>query len=590
MVDSGISALNKSKVLRFISLTALVSLPLSLAACGSKPETDISATESEVESEVKETETEVPTEERDIFAAPRIEIDTKIFGDVYVNSMALDGDKLLLSYQKMDDYVGEGEDGSQNFIVYLASYDLVEEEIIGITSFEEMDGVIYDIEVLENTTDSESVRYILSNPYVDDIYCFTESLNALSKEDVASLGNIETRNELFDIGLPDNLSLWTQKHADYLFYSNVDAYNMVIFEDQPEKYYYLTLERGWDEICGAGHCLVLSDNSEIQNLKVLNLDTMTVENECSATTSAEYHGHGSVSLQGDHVLYPLNGDNYCTETLVIWNYKVDAVCEKLPEEDCQVVMHEDIKAEEEKICQAVKDYCGVNLILHKEEDTKELGYESQKGLPDCIYYMQLKSMYRYILQTPADLFTQSLCKDLDDPVAFFGEYTIYLVDDILDPDVSAFASNRTSEITDEEGMLFVVCECMSFVRQSFFHELMHNMEYRIWNFDEDFTDKWIDSLPEGFVYTNDESPYYENEAYQPYFVRAYGSKNQLEDRATVFEEISRLYTPDDDPYVFTTPELRARARLLYDALTLSFSSLEDCELLSYAKEEFSKGE
>lgn len=107
---------------------------------------------------------------------------------------------------------------------------------------------------------------------------------------------------------------------------------------------------------------------------------------------------------------------------------------------------------------------------------------------------------------------------------------------------------------------------------------MHALEYRIWDYDNEFEEKWYNLNPDNFEYQGKENYstyYYENEYVQDYFARDYGLTNNLEDRATVFETIcdSGIENQADAWWIEKKP-LKAKAILLKQTLEKSYPSLK----------------
>lgn len=139
-------------------------------------------------------------------------------------------------------------------------------------------------------------------------------------------------------------------------------------------------------------------------------------------------------------------------------------------------------------------------------------------------------------------------------------------------DVSAYCSN----INDE---LFIVYSVNSFTYSNFCHELMHAMEYRIIDNITDFDYEWDRLNPDGFEYIYFDSeriPFYENEEYQKYFARDYGTNNELEDRATVFEEVCySCFIKEESPWWAEYEPLSKKVSYLKSAIIKSYPSLSE---------------
>lgn len=155
----------------------------------------------------------------------------------------------------------------------------------------------------------------------------------------------------------------------------------------------------------------------------------------------------------------------------------------------------------------------------------------------------------------------------------FDKFKIYMIGEFnQDENVDAYCSNLNNE-------LYIVFSMKYFRYSTFCHELMHALEYRIWDYDNEFEEKWYNLNPDNFEYQgkgNYSTYYYENEYVQDYFARDYGLTNNLEDRATVFEAIcdSGIENQADAWWINKNP-LKAKATLLKKTLEKSFPSLKN---------------
>lgn len=219
--------------------------------------------------------------------------------------------------------------------------------------------------------------------------------------------------------------------------------------------------------------------------------------------------------------------------------------------------------------------------LNKNEITVEYGEYSYPGTSSEYFYYNDYSKAQVILAMydfekclstfPAELYSEIISSENG-----FDKLKFYFVgrfdSEKNSNDISAYCSNFNGE-------LFIAYSVNSFTYSTFCHELMHAMEYRINDNVSDFYNEWDQLNPDGFEYTyfdNERIPFYENEEYQQYFARDYGTNNQLEDRATVFEEVcSSDFINEESPWWAEKNPLSKKASYLKTVIKRSYPSLSN---------------
>lgn len=221
-----------------------------------------------------------------------------------------------------------------------------------------------------------------------------------------------------------------------------------------------------------------------------------------------------------------------------------------------------------------------NVIATNEKRILTSSYDENSILNEYFYYNDYSKaqviLAMYDFEKCLSTFPAELCSEIISSENGFDKLKFYFVgrfdSEKNSNDISAYCSNFNGE-------LFIVYSVNSFTYSTFCHELMHAMEYRINDNVSDFYNEWDQLNPDGFEYTyfdNERIPFYENEEYQQYFARDYGTNNQLEDRATVFEEVcSSDFINEESPWWAEKNPLSKKASYLKTVIKRSYPSLSN---------------
>ena len=178
------------------------------------------------------------------------------------------------------------------------------------------------------------------------------------------------------------------------------------------------------------------------------------------------------------------------------------------------------QAVKERVAQMNEKY-GLNIIINPEERTEENGISTLENNDTFVPgYLYLDTLDETLGKFPQGMFVEM--KEGGE----FDDFRIYIGKRITDDFSAAFSSNIN-------GVLYIAMTTSAFTESNIAHEMMHSMEYRM----DDIWNKWQKLNPKGFEYYGDPREADNTEYDENYFVRGYGQANQLEDRATIFEEL-----------------------------------------------------
>lgn len=359
----------------------------------------------------------------------------------------------------------------------------------------------------------------------------------------------------------------------YAYDSYYIKYEVMVFYDEPDKYYINERSNMTSDISSCEKIVFnytdVSDN-EI-TLNVIDYENMTRINSLTMKAEGEYFGIAGGIISEKYAIFETMKDGEEVNSLYCWSYKDDSVNTPF---ECIVVNDSEVDDNADTVCARIKDNYGINTVLSKSLPYEKFNYNCVDSKTDAQYLLTLYDL-EYCLSTfPKQMYDEMLCTDIADTATPFNRQNIYIVGEIDDDNSDTFAADAFANNMNDE--LNIVYSCAGFTYSTFCHELMHNMEYRIWNCEPDFDDKWQALNPDDFFYTSEYSDVYsENENYQDYFARDYGASGILEDRATVFEMYYNSKHNKSEPWWQEHEPLNKKVTYLNEVVAKSYPSLSD---------------
>lgn len=354
----------------------------------------------------------------------------------------------------------------------------------------------------------------------------------------------------------------------YAYDSNYINYNVMVFYDDPDKYYINERNIMSNDIASFGKTVFnytnVTDNEIVFDIK--DYKNMTLINSLTMSSESEYLTVGNSILSEKYAIFEAIRDDELVSRLYCWSYNDTAVNTPF---DCTIVNDSEVDSNSDTVCARIKDNYGINVVLSRSLPYDEFSYDCIDNKTEAQYLLTLYDLEYCLSTLPKQMYAEMLCKDIPDAISTFAHQNMYIVGEIDGNNISAFANNMNDDLN-------IVYSVSGFTYSTFCHELMHNMEFRIWNYEPDFDGEWSSLNPDDFYYTSEYSDTYtENESYHDYFARDYGISGILEDRATVFEMYYDAQHSESDPWWQEHEPLNKKLNYLNEVISKSYPSLAE---------------
>ncbi|MCM1114412.1 MAG: hypothetical protein NC397_02850 [Clostridium sp.] len=435
---------------------------------------------------------------------------------------------------------------------------------------------IYDIADIKLTDDNRIILYPFEENMKSKVYDLKFNEIGTTDDTLESI----TDNELMQADsneLIDKSKYTICDNAAY--YTNYIDKMVTVFLDDSSSFYISKFDSNNNIIKCIDKRVYSLSNEQNKNIQYSYIDY--ADNICK-----------SIDLKYDFEYYPAQlavGNTYSAVTLVDDNNQPKVITiinnsamEEAPADTIEKININDANDKITSIENEIKSLYGVEVEAYKKYDADShiSFYQYNNDSPKSELIMTLLDLKHCLSTFPKELY-EEIKKNKDNSTRFdiFKLYIIGSFDnEANDTDVSAYCDNYGD---DEKFELYIVYSVSDFNIANFYHEFMHALEYRINDYVPEFEEEWSELNPDGFAYTYSDDYgefYYDNEDYQDFFTRSYGTKNSLEDRATIFETIcsSAFHNEiEPKPYWLEREPIYKKVKYLYSILEESFTSLSD---------------
>lgn len=536
---------------RLLSVILSAVMIVSLCACAKTPQTPVEA------------------EKKDL-----TELDTTSLGEINLISIDSDESRSVLFYTNYVEEYPQYEGAEVEDCYYLSVFDNNKNKLIKTIEFENKNCDGYNVAIDENgislfnMLNSEKITYDLSleNREVgtydyQDSYKFAQSIASID----------ENRFEC---------------REGFALSSSYGVSKAVVFYDNTEKVYMIDENVYYDYNRVLGHKFLVIDNSANVTdkpesvVRILDFDNQTEINTLKIPNNEEYNNVQHTAFNDKVITISTVKGEGRLDKIYVWDYLQNEKSNPFEYSYFEALEVDGLEQSIKEVCNRIKENTGVSVECPAEKEFIRQEFEYSNDVNMIITYQSVLDLEAYLSYFPKELYQEITCKDVENSISVFDDFKIYMVGDFPNDDVDAFASNISCDETNNEEIVYIAYSILHFNQKNFFHEIMHALEYRIWNYENDFEEKWEKLNPKGFEYTEDYgNQYYEEgkEAWQDYFTRDYGMKNTLEDRATCFEELCDGALTDS-LWWKEKPPLLAKEKYLAEVLQKSFPSLSDGSL------------
>lgn len=426
------------------------------------------------------------------------------------------------------------------------------------------DNYISDVEIND---ENEIILYTYNNPSQSQVYDLSFKLTGSCNDSfVSKEEKLDAVMKSSDLINADRFARYGNLATDSFYISKTVS----VFLDDPENVYIADNDNAFNVIStNAKQVLSSSYGENDTSITYCLTDYDSLVNRKIKIEYGEYSYPGISSMSEKYSVISVCDETGQSRTITVINNS----CGTASTADITKIAATDIEDKINSIRDEIKNKYGVETELAKEYN--------ENSIPNDYFYDNnyskgqiLLAMYDFekCLSTfPAEFYSEIINSE-----AGFDKLKFYFVGNFDSEknsnDVSAYCSNT-------DGELYIVYSVNGFTYSTFCHELMHAMEYRISDNVPYLYDEWNQLNPDGFEYTyfdNEKNPFYENEENQQYFIRDYGTNNELEDRATVFEEVcDSEFRNDESPWWAERKPLSEKASYLKTAIRKSYPSLSN---------------
>ena len=426
------------------------------------------------------------------------------------------------------------------------------------------DNYISDIEINDK---NEITLYTYNNPSQSRVYDLSFRLTGYCNDSFVTIEEkLDADMKSSDLINADRFARYGNLATDSFYISKTVS----VFLDDPKNVYITDNDNAFNVISTKGKQVLSSSYDENDTSITYRLtDYDSLVNREIKVEYGKYSYPGVSSMSGKYSVISVCDETGKSNTITVINNFSGTSSTA----DVTKISAVDIDSKINSIRDEIKSKYGVETQLAEEYDENTIpnDYFYDNNYSKAQILLAIYDFEKCLSTFPAEFYSEIISSETS-----FDKLKFYFVGSFdyekNSNDISAYCSNTNGE-------LYIVYSVNGFTYSTFCHELMHAMEYRINDNVPYFYDEWNQLNPYGFEYTyfdNEKNLFYENEENQQYFIRDYGTNNELEDRATVFEEVCDCeFRNEELPWWAERKPLSDKASYLKNAIRSSFPSLSN---------------
>lgn len=531
----------------------------ALCACNSDPAFE------QVTSEADHTiESTLPEQPWDL-----VELDLSCLGEIYVAGLDSNGQCAVIYYTDYTE-AGDGDDMSAPIREYIAVFRLPENELVKKIDFQNEDRCWYTVRANEDGFD-------LVNQQLGEIITYDYALENSSKSTYDHIENWEKWKKISTVDIS-----WFDCEDQFAVSTSYGQAQALVFYDQPDEYYMLENNIYYEYRQCLDHQILVLDTAANQTdrpesvLRVLDFDNTVEINSIKIPNDQSCNNIQFTNFNQRTVSVATCKDDGRSDKVYVWNYHLNPENTAFENLAFDHFTASEVNDKIGDLCIRVRQKYGVGLECAPDLQFIRDNYNYSNDYPQILFYQKALDLEYGLSLLPKEVYSELLCNDTED-LSPFDDFRIYLVGTFPDASVDAYAGNIGCDETGGKLVAYIVYSCNGLNQKTFFHELMHTFEYRIWNYESEFDTRWEEMNPDGFAYTDDYAACFydeDHDDWQDWFARDYGMKSAMEDRATCFEELCDGVL-SDSMWWRDKPQLAAKQQYLIKVLQKSFPSLAD---------------
>ena len=353
-----------------------------------------------------------------------------------------------------------------------------------------------------------------------------------------------------------------------------DSIYCVFFDELDNVYIFGDYDKNFVTECGKS--LLLDENIYDENFDFVSAKLAVVDTANACTVNeldlgkdlGYYFAERSVSAMSDTyacfvVCYTNERTGAEKYTPYLWKYNENAKNEPI---EIAKKSESDLEEENVRFINEIENKYGIDVKIN--EPAQFVSYEEDYTASA----IEVNTVLAQLVDCLA-LFPDNFIKEIYNADYVEG-LNLHIIENIVG------ANAYVNDFTDVYEVVFGAC---GFSKGIVFHEFMHLIDNRLYDYYEDsgkdFYDMWVELNPEYFEYYSEEEFDFDEE----YFVSYYAMTNEAEDMAETFQSMYETYSASDVNRFAEYEHINAKAALLCNAIREAFPSMAEAQDVCWEK-------